>query len=136
MTWTPDMDRQLAELRARGLSFGEIARAIGCGVSRNACIGRAGRIGIRVVTKITKAKPMTEAPPPKPPPPPESVEIASEPVTTLDLSHTQCKFPLGDPCEESFRHCGAKRKPGRPYCEAHCAVAFQKADKRTRKDAA
>lgn len=41
-------------------------------------------------------------------------------LTLAQLEASSCRFPLGDPCHESFRFCGAVRKGSLPYC-AECA---------------
>ena len=45
-TWTPEREELLRELHGTGLTFGEIAQRLG-GVSRNAVIGKANRLGLR-----------------------------------------------------------------------------------------
>ena len=45
-TWTPEREELLRELHGSGLTFGEIAQRLG-GVSRNAVIGKANRLGLR-----------------------------------------------------------------------------------------
>ena len=37
-------------------------------------------------------------------------------VTMAQLGTASCRFPLGDPCDESFRFCGAVREGSGPYC--------------------
>ncbi len=43
----------------------------------------------------------------------------------LSLTERTCKWPIGDPTEESFHFCGLPSAAGKPYCEHHVAVAFQ-----------
>ena len=45
MSWTPDRIDTLTRLWADGLSAAQISRHLG-GVSRNAVIGKAGRLGL------------------------------------------------------------------------------------------
>ncbi len=45
-TWTPKREARLRELHGSGLTFAEIAELIG-GVTRNAVIGKANRLGLR-----------------------------------------------------------------------------------------
>ena len=45
-TWTREREELLRELHGSGLTFGEIAQRLG-GVSRNAVIGKANRLGLR-----------------------------------------------------------------------------------------
>lgn len=51
--WTKERVAQLRELHAEGLSFNEIAGKLGC-ESRNACIGKARRIGLGEHVAVAK----------------------------------------------------------------------------------
>lgn len=48
-------------------------------------------------------------------------------VRTVDLESHHCRWPVGDPQDESFRHCGERRVPGlrAPYCIRCQAIAFR-----------
>ncbi|TVR45394.1 MAG: GcrA cell cycle regulator, partial [Rhodobacteraceae bacterium] len=72
------------------------------------------------------------------PPQPSTNEIDSEALATVrevektarklslsELTERTCKWPIGDPATEDFWFCGLPVTPGKPYCEAHVAVAFQ-----------
>ncbi|MEM9062471.1 MAG: GcrA family cell cycle regulator [Pseudomonadota bacterium] len=53
------------------------------------------------------------------------IEKFAKRIPLLDLTERTCKWPIGDPTEESFAFCGLECVPGKPYCEYHVAVAFQ-----------
>ncbi|MGY6549851.1 MAG: GcrA family cell cycle regulator [Roseinatronobacter sp.] len=53
------------------------------------------------------------------------VEKTARKLTLLELTERTCKWPIGDPATKDFWFCGLPVKPGKPYCEAHVAVAFQ-----------
>ncbi len=53
------------------------------------------------------------------------VEKTARKLSLLELTERTCKWPIGDPATEEFWFCGLPVKPGKPYCEAHVAVAFQ-----------
>ena len=53
------------------------------------------------------------------------VEKAARKLTLLELTERTCKWPIGDPATSDFWFCGLPVKAGKPYCEAHVAVAFQ-----------
>lgn len=55
-------------------------------------------------------------------------------VSMIDLKDNMCKWPIGDPQEEGFHFCGAKKEGGssNPYCPQHQQVAYN-AHARTRK---
>ncbi len=37
-----------------------------------------------------------------------------------------CCWPIGDPGTQCFRFCAAPAVTGKPYCEEHCTLAYQK----------
>jgi GcrA cell cycle regulator len=96
------------------------------------------------------AKPLpVSAPPPRPPKPiftagqplppqPSANEVSAEALANLvsiekkakkldlmQLTERTCKWPIGDPATTEFWFCGHPTQAGKPYCEAHVAVAFQ-----------
>ena len=42
----------------------------------------------------------------------------------LDLKESQCRWPLGDPCNKNFRYCGGHAHEGVPYCTEHAKIAY------------
>ena len=38
---------------------------------------------------------------------------------------TTCQWPIGEPGDDDFHHCGAATAPAHPYCPTHCARAYQ-----------
>ncbi|MBX9874350.1 MAG: GcrA family cell cycle regulator, partial [Beijerinckiaceae bacterium] len=134
-------DKAIAELRrlkGEGKSFSEIAAALR-GPSRNACIGKARRLGI-VSTKpaAPSAKPARSARPPRepkprpakppkvvaikpePPPPPPRLPDDRKGVPFLDWRPGQCRWPLWNRNTpfEAKEICGEPVMPGRSYCRA------------------
>ena len=53
------------------------------------------------------------------------IEKMARRLDLMSLTERTCKWPIGDPTEESFHFCGLPSTPGKPYCEHHVAVAFQ-----------
>jgi GcrA cell cycle regulator len=53
------------------------------------------------------------------------VERKSKRLTLMQLTERTCKWPVGDPATDDFWFCGLPATAGKPYCEAHVAVAFQ-----------
>lgn len=151
-TWT---DERVAALKARfqaGDSFAVIARALGGGISRSACIGKATRLGLersrdrgefhRIATKVaTAAKHGLRAPSvaravaqnnglnfhgPKVRPAGLRALAAFEGegrVAMADVEAGHCRWPFGDPEAGSFRFCGAERSKG-AYCARHAGRAY------------
>lgn len=47
--------------------------------------------------------------------------------TLVELKRRSCRWPIGDPREDSFRFCGAhKASPKEAYCDYHSSVAYTK----------
>ncbi len=53
------------------------------------------------------------------------VEKSARKLKLMELTERTCKWPIGDPATSEFWFCGLPVVPGKPYCEAHVAVAFQ-----------
>lgn len=53
------------------------------------------------------------------------VEKSARKLTLMELTERTCKWPIGDPATDNFYFCGLPAVQGKPYCEAHVAVAFQ-----------
>ncbi len=53
------------------------------------------------------------------------VEKKAKKLSLMELTERTCKWPIGDPATEDFWFCGLGVQQGKPYCEAHNAVAFQ-----------
>ncbi len=62
------------------------------------------------------------------------IEKTARRVTLMDLTERVCKWPIGDPTDPNFRFCGLPAQPGKPYCAAHVAVAFQPMSSRRDRD--
>ena len=121
MAWTDERIEQLKKLWDEGLSASQIAKELGEGVTRNAVIGKAHRLGLKsrpspVKSDKTKAK----APAKK-----AAKKEAKKFVTLLDLTDRMCKWPFGHPGDPDFHFCGRPAEPGMPYCATHCAEAYQ-----------
>jgi GcrA cell cycle regulator len=92
-----------ALLRGIGLQGnGRRALSVGAGL----CLGRAA----------PRAEPEREPPPPPAP-------TAAHPL--LRAGACGCRWPIGEPRRPGFRYCDAADVVlGKPYCAAHCAVAY------------
>lgn len=145
--WTDANVETLKRLWARGDSCSQIASAIGCGVTRNAVIGKATRMGLApkrlseprarprrrvqqpgrvasTVAGIQRALRMREAETPAPPPA-EAIDIPlAQRKTLMQLNARPCRWPVGDPGEPGFFFCGAEPAIDRPYCPDHCHIAY------------
>jgi GcrA cell cycle regulator len=152
MAWT---EERIAILKAGwegGMTASQIAEKLGEGVTRNAVIGKAHRLGLESRPSPVKGNedtPATAEPQPAaltpslpasapPVPPAPTATAAAKPlakraaragkaarVTLLDLNERICKWPIGHPGEPDFHFCGKPVQAGFPYCAEHCLVAYQ-----------
>ncbi|QDL91953.1 GcrA cell cycle regulator [Paroceanicella profunda] len=90
----------------------------------------------RVVPREAPRRPVPVSQPVPPTPPmaevsPEAlanlteIEKRARKLDLMQLTERTCKWPIGDPATEEFWFCGLPATPGKPYCDAHVAVAFQ-----------
>lgn len=125
MAWTDDRVEKLRELWDKGLSASQIAKELAEGVTRNAVIGKAHRMGLASRPSPVKTDPAKKAQ--------KLAERNAAPkkstvkgrVSILELSERICKWPIGHPGEENFHFCGKPSQPTFPYCADHCREAYQ-----------
>ncbi len=141
-TWTTERIALLKNRIDAGLSCGQIAREIG--VSRNAVIGKANRLGLSRFKRATgrqleqprlrgnaSSRSMTQhriqqalwAKPQL-----GFAEVPSDSANRCSLSELQpwhCRWPIGDPSSQDFGFCGNKSVDGLPYCPAHARIAYR-----------
>ena len=150
MAWT---DERIAQLKAGwegGKTASQIAEQLGEGVTRNAVIGKAHRLGLESRPSPVKAGEDTEAavvtraatvapvPPAAAAPPAVAAPVAARPVakkpartgkaaktSLLDLNEKICKWPIGHPGDSDFHFCGKPSQAGFPYCTEQCLQAYQ-----------
>jgi GcrA cell cycle regulator len=99
-TWTDDRVELLKSLWGAGKTAAEIAKELGEGLTRNAVIGKAHRLGLSGrITPVAKKidKPL----------PPETTNISAKDGGTslLELTEQTCRYPYGDPKKEGFHFC-------------------------------
>jgi len=148
MAWTEERIAQLKAGWEGGMTASQIAEALGEGVSRNAVIGKAHRLGLEARPSPVKGADDTAAAPapakaaapaaPVSAPVPAAPAIARAPVakkpartgkaartSLLDLNEKICKWPIGHPGEPDFHFCGKAAQASFPYCTEHCLIAYQ-----------
>ncbi len=59
-----------------------------------------------------------------PSPPSPSLEASALGTSTRPRAAQPCCWPLGEPGSPRFRHCAAPATAGKPYCAAHCRLAY------------
>ena len=146
--WTVAMEQDLLRMR-RGpdkVPFSTIAKTLSTRypvyVTKNACIGKARRLG---ALDTKGPRPVKRPPPPKPAAVPRSaghearVSVAITPlefaapadrskgVTIYQLNHTTSRWPLWkDPNAAVKIYCGDYIKGDGVYCKHHHAVSYHK----------
>jgi GcrA cell cycle regulator len=150
MEWSSERIEQLRSLWHDGLSASQIATHLG-GITRNAVIGKAHRLGLTGRPSPIKNRSVSVARP-RPPrrprvehaPMPRAVAAAPTPhvrhveqhhqhveledmpgATILTLTDRICKWPIGDPRHPDFHFCGRASAEGLPYCTDHARRAYQ-----------
>jgi GcrA cell cycle regulator len=145
MLWTEESIEVLKKLALEGRSANVIAQALGA-ASRNAVIGKANRIGVRLNGDGRSAAPgsgpqRARRLPPSPfgddartRRPGRRNEVwafadaevgAMRWVRFEDIRQTACRWPLGDPRCGDFAYCGLAPAEGHSYCPGHCRLAYR-----------
>ena len=128
MTWTADRIAEVTRLWNQGLTTAEIGKLVG--VSKNAIVGKAHRLGLP--PRPSPIKREARAPRPvrhehrhveRTSPPPVQLVISTNGAT--------CKWPIGHPGEPSFGFCGQPSVEGKPYCAEHYGRAYIQAKPRS-----
>ena len=139
MSWTPEKEKKLKELWAKGYTASQIASLLG-ETTRNAVIGKAHRLKLeaRASSKKTTQKINLENN--------NNTENKTQkisrkarfrallldknfekenPKSLEDLTDETCRWPIGHPPEKDFYFCGRKPLEKFPYCKLHVLYAFQ-----------
>ena len=152
MSWTDERVELLKRLWAEGLSASQVAAQLGA-VTRNAVIGKVHRLALSARAKSTgggltrQLRPKTARPPraarpltigntalktslmPQPRRLPTPIESVVVPIplraSILTLTERTCKWPIGDPTDETFCFCGHASREAAPYCDYHARLAYQ-----------
>jgi GcrA cell cycle regulator len=133
MLWTAEAIEVLKNLALAGRSASVIAATLG-EASRNAVIGKANRIGIRLNGdgrapargEQSSASALCRAPRRKAAWAFDEAEVQEmRRVGFEDIHEFVCRWPLGDPTSTDFGYCGLKAAKGHSYCAGHCRMAYQ-----------
>jgi GcrA cell cycle regulator len=141
--WAPEHIARLKAERAADRTFEEVRQilngAFGTRYTRAAVIGKAHRLRILGVRgkRIPAARPgpdirreQPRAPKPWKPQVDLSLDVAFAIGPEIpDVWDGRCKWPYGDPRDESFRFCGRSRDKASspPYCAGHRELSFSTA---------
>lgn len=149
--WTEDRTSKLRSMLSAGASYAEIAASInadtGSRLTRNACIGKATRLGISGATNLVRAKPapmkrkqrltvavgaQVQAINRKRRAPvlieeafqPRTVNLPSHRKMILELRAMECRWPDEDRNEDGLHtFCGCRTADGSSYCPAHAELS-------------
>jgi GcrA cell cycle regulator len=150
--WTDAAIETLRQMALEGKSASSIAAALGA-PSRNAVIGKANRVGIKLTGNIHCAatrqpRSVTERPrrpaiarteslgrramvPAVPRERKPAWVFAEAEVGDMlkvgfeEIREDACRWPIGDPTSEEFVYCGVQTAKGRSYCAGHCRMAYK-----------
>ena len=140
MSWNDEKVAKLKELWGKGSTESQIADIIG-GLSRNAIIGKAHRLNLSSKIKMrsssssqsfqdnnSKEKRGRKSRF-------QSLVIEKDfepenPKKLEDLDENSCKWPIGNPEEQSFYFCGRSSLKDFSYCKLHLLYAYQPKGKR------
>jgi len=135
MSWNEEKVTKLKELWGKGNTASQIAEIIG-GLSRNAVIGKANRLNLSSKIKMrsssssqsfqdnnSKEKRGRKSRF-------QSLVIEKDfepenPKKLEDLDENSCKWPIGNPEEQSFYFCGRSSLKDFSYCKLHLLYAYQ-----------
>jgi GcrA cell cycle regulator len=135
--WTAKNINKLKTMWVKNKTAADIATALGDGVTRNAVIGKANRLGLPkrpspIKTTVSSKKVVVKKVPQ------ENVVVDTEVLikhkkgsfSILDIKENMCRYPIGDPKDENFHFCGKKALEDNPYCQAHSDIVYQQKKKR------
>jgi GcrA cell cycle regulator len=145
-TWTETDIAELSRLHGEGKSASEIAAALGGSVTRNAVIGKIGRLRRSELRDVIAAatpsprKPVVRKPAPVAPvraaapvAQPAPVVVSATParppsastpagISMDELTLNTCRWPLWSARETSGLYCGCRVLVGKSYCAEHLAI--------------
>lgn len=140
--WTAEMILRFNKLHRQQhpkLSFAEIAAemsaAFGIELTRNACIGKARRLGFPMRdntqrTVIEKKAIRVRVDAPIPPKPARRQINGTFNLTIYETREGDCKWPLGEVEDHPpYLYCGHPTPIGCPYCKTHSRMAYNSPSK-------
>ena len=148
--WTDERVALLTRCWAQGASARSIAEELGSGVSRSAVLGKIHRLKLSPA-KLRQSRDAWGRGPvgagksglvaafdalglglfhgvlDESGAPADARKVFGTGCGLLDLSAATCRWPVGDPQHADFAFCGAAPCKPRPYCAAHCLIAYRPA---------
>ena len=108
--WPTARTNKLIQLWNQGVPTSKIGEKLG--VTKNAVVGKANRLGL-----------------PKRQSPIKNKNPTGDVIKLEKLSAGMCSWPEGDPGTPGFRFCGKPTVPDKPYCAEHCERAYVKSSR-------
>ena len=132
--WPEQRAERLRELWRLGLSVDKIAAEIG-GITRNAVIGKAHRLGLDVLyprrprtgpsARVKTTRDKTAVVQPQQGAVHAANNFTSQNLTLMQLEASSCRWPVDGSEAAGFFFCGAQVSGKFPYCEYHVGFAHQ-----------
>ena len=150
--WTDAAIETLRQMALEGKSASTIAAVLGA-PSRNAVIGKANRIGVKLTGNIHCLAPRAARPSAERPRRPAiarteslgkravvpAVQRERKPAWAFaqaqvgemlkigleEIGESACRWPIGGPTSEEFAYCGIQTAKSRSYCAGHCRMAYK-----------
>lgn len=139
LKWSDEKNKMLRDLLELGLSSAMAAQRMG--ISKNAVVGQAHRLGIvygRTAKKEKSRKNFTLPPRPKKISPPSATVEGMRDVKHLENEPTPigglasppedkaCRWVHGDPATMTWQHCGHEQRTSSMYCDHHHMRAYHR----------
>lgn len=139
LEWSEAKDKQLRDLLALGLSSAATAQRMG--ISKNAVVGRASRLGIvygrtakkerasrQNIIPLPRSKKIAPSAAVEGMKDVKRLENEPEPIGAMASppGDDTCRWVHGDPATPTWRHCGHKQTARSVYCEHHHARAYHR----------
>jgi GcrA cell cycle regulator len=105
--WNDERVKMLVDLWQGGYTARQISEKLGDGVTRNAVIGKANRLGLSAAVK-------------------SNVKREERAVDAAYMRSRTCQWPEGTPGGPNFYYCGNPVDPGYPYCAEHRQEAYRR----------
>jgi GcrA cell cycle regulator len=89
----------------------------------------AAAIAEELTHQVAQEAPRQESMAAAEPPPPAAAQSPAPGASSgrpLRSGTKACSWPMGDPKQPGFHFCGEEAVAGRPYCAAHCSMAYQR----------
>jgi|TARA_R110000744_G_scaffold294955_1_gene405081 GcrA cell cycle regulator len=108
--WTDEQVNELKVLWEQGISANAIAKKMGFN-SKNPILGKAFRLNLPSRQSLKRKDAHNKKP--------------FETVSFFTPLLKTCAWPIGHPDKANFHYCGGDIVKGKPYCAAHCKIAYR-----------